>query len=456
MRSLFLRLFLWFCAAGAFLFTALAIGYVLANPDQLPFAWPAVGRGAIVSTGRVAIQDYERGGSAEVQPFFESLQHDTGMRVALFDSAGHVLSSNLPERDVPANPPALPESELVIVHRHVAVVRLTGRSGTAYTFVANVPRRERNNFWSRTFLVSFVVTGGLVSFLLARHITSPVAHLRGVTSRFSNGELATRVTTHAVLARRDEIGGLAADFNRMASRIEALMRAQQRLLADVSHELRSPLTRLSLALGLIERRLGAESGPPLSRMKREVERLNVLIAQLLTLSRLECLDQPLPLETIDLRALVQEIAADADFEAAHLDRGVRLLECDACSIRGAPDFIRSAIENVVRNALKYTGPNTVVSIRLRCQNGSGDADVSIEDCGPGVPSEALRHIFEPFYRVDEARDRRSGGAGLGLAIARQVVTLHGGSIHASNREPGGLEVHLILPQLPTNLNAHPT
>ena len=445
MKTLFLRLFLWFCAAGGLLIVSLAVGYVLANPDQLPFAWPTVGRGAIVSAGRVAIQTYERGGKGELRSYLETLQHDTGMRAALLDSNGSVLSSSSPALELPDEMFNLPQSELKILRRHVAAVRLAGQGGESYILVANVPRRERSAFWSRTFLASFILTGGVLCFLLARHITSPVSHLRAVTSRFSGGDLSTRVTAPAVLKRYDEIGGLAADFNRMASRIEALMRAQQRLLADVSHELRSPLTRLSLALGLIERRLGAESRHSLLRVKREIERLNVLIAQLLTLSSLECLDQPPPLETVDLSALVQEIAADADFEAASMDRGVRLLECAACSIRGARDLVRSAIENVVRNALKYTDPNTQVSIRLQCQNVSRTAHIIVEDCGPGVPPEALSHIFEPFYRVDEARDRQSGGAGLGLAIARQVVALHGGSIQASNREQGGLEVHLALP-----------
>jgi two-component system sensor histidine kinase CpxA len=447
MRSLFLRLFLWFCATGVLLFVALAVAWAFANPDQLPFAWPSIGRGAIVSAARVAIESYERGGKAELTSYLDSLHRDTGMWSALLDPSGHVLNGNSPTPEIPDSTLVARSSGLAILPGHIAAIRLPGVSGVTYTFVAGLPRRERSGFWSRTFLTSFILTGGLLCYFLARHITSPVVHLRTVTAQFSDGALSTRVTSPAVLNRRDEIGGLAADFNRMAARIESLMRAQQRMIADVSHELRSPLTRLSLALGLVERRAGTDSRQSLTRMKCELERLNALITQLLTLSRLECLEQPLPRETIDLRAMLQEIAADADFEAANMDRSVRLLDSDNCSIRGSHDLARSAIENVVRNALKYTDPNTDVTIQLLCRNNSGTATIIVEDCGPGIPVHALEHIFEPFYRVDEARDRRTGGVGLGLAIAYRIVALHGGSIHASNREGGGLEMRINLPSI---------
>jgi two-component system sensor histidine kinase CpxA len=231
----------------------------------------------------------------------------------------------------------------------------------------------------------------------------------------------------------------------MASRIETLLQAQRRLIADVSHELRSPITRLSLALGLMRRHRDGDPRTSLARMEREVERLNTLIGQLLTLSRLESLDQPPPMESMDLEALVQEVAADADFEATHMHRSVRLVESHPCSMRGARDLLRSAIENVVRNALKYTPPDGQVLIRLLSGPANGAAHIVVEDHGPGIPADALQHVFEPFYRVDEARDRRSGGVGLGLAIARQIVTLHGGSIGAINREAGGLEMRITLP-----------
>jgi two-component system sensor histidine kinase CpxA len=255
------------------------------------------------------------------------------------------------------------------------------------------------------------------------------------------------VTSPAIVQRRDEIGELARDFNHMASRIERLMQAQRRLIANVSHELRSPLTRLSLALGLMRRR--SDSGDPISlaRMSREIERLNSLIGQLLTLSRLEYLDLPGPMETLDLSAIVHEIAADANFEATSIGVSVRVPECDACTIRGAPDLVRSAIENVVLNAVKYTDPHTAVSVHLVRATDGRTASVVVQDQGPGLPETELAHVFEPFYRADAARDRHTGGAGLGLAITHRVVTLHGGSVSATNLASRGLECRITFPLL---------
>jgi two-component system sensor histidine kinase CpxA len=452
-------MFLWFCAAHAILTCAIVIGYLLSNPDQLPFTWPRVGRGAIVSSGRIAVETYERGGQPELARYLGTLAQDTGLKGHLFDALNREVSGSEAGMGNPGDLTAYPEGQLTLrVRERLAVIRLRGGSGRSYVFVTTVPPRDGSGFWSRTFLVSLAVTGALLCYLLARYVTAPVVHLREWTSRFSRGDLTARITLPGVLKRKDEIGGLACDFNRMASRIETLMKAQQRLIADVSHELRSPITRLSLALGLVRREKQGGQQMSLARMEREVERLNALISQLLTLSRLESMDHPPPMETFDLSALIKEIASDADFEAVSLNRGVQLAGCDACSISGARDLIRSAVENVVRNAVKYTSPNTEVLIRLV---HSGDtATIVVEDHGPGAPAEALEHIFEPFYRVEEARDRRSGGAGLGLAITHQIVTLHGGSVRAANREAGGLELRITLPtvseQRPMNESARST
>jgi two-component system, OmpR family, sensor histidine kinase CpxA len=446
MKSLFLRMLLWFCGASAVLVTAIVIGYAWSNPDQLPFSWPRVGRGAIVSAARVAVDSYERGGQSELLGYLKSLSRDAGLDGALYDSSARELSGRLFAPALPTAVASYPKDRLLLRLRpRLAGIRLRGRTGNWYTFLTTVPRREPGGFWSRAFIVSFVLTGAVLCYFLARHITAPVVHLRALTSRFSRGDLTARITLPSVLERKDEIGGLARDFNQMASRIETLLKSQQRLIADVSHELRSPITRLSLAIGLIRRQKEGDPRTSLARMEREVERLNALIAQLLTLSRLESLDQPPPTESIDLSTLVREIAVDADFEATSMNRNVRLGECAACSMRGARDLLRSAVENVVRNAVKYTTPNSQVLVRLLRVNGNQTATIVVEDEGPGVPPEALDHMFEPFYRIDEARDRSSGGAGLGLAITRQIVTLHGGSVCAANRDAGGLEMRITLP-----------
>ena len=446
MKSLFLRMFLSFSAAYAVLLCVIAIGYTLTNPDQIRFGWPRVGQGAVVSAARISVESYERGGQPELTRYLNSLARDTGLRGALYDSSGRELTGSRLAPLPLAGLSSRSAGQLEFQGREGLVgVRLDGSGGRRYSFAAMVPLRDVRGFWYRIFLVSALMTSALLCYLLARHVTSPVVQLRALTSRFSRGDLTARITAPGVLGRKDEVGGLALDFNHMAARIEALIKAQQRLIADVSHELRSPITRLSLALGLMRRGKGGDSRTSLARMEREVERLNTMIGQLLTLSRLECLDQPPPMESIDLAALVREVAADADFEATSMDRSVQLVECAACSTHGARDLLRSAIENVARNALKYTDPNGQVRMRLVRAADGRTAAVVVEDQGPGVPPDALDRMFEPFYRVDEARDRHTGGAGLGLAITQRIVTLHGGAVQALNRTAGGLEMRISLP-----------
>jgi two-component system sensor histidine kinase CpxA len=293
-------------------------------------------------------------------------------------------------------------------------------------------------------MASFVLFGCLLCYLLARSLTAPMVRLRDLTSRFSEGDFSTRVTEGSLLGRKDEIGGLARDFNQMASRIETLMSGQRRLLADVSHELRSPLTRMGLALGLLRRNAGAEIQSHMNRMEREMERLNSLIQQLLALSRLENATAPPRMEEVELEQIVKEIVTDAAFEAQSMSCGVRLVECRPSAVWGVRGLLHGAVENVIRNAVRYTKPDTEVQVRLFHPEGSGEAVITVEDCGPGVPEAELARMFEPFYRIGEARERESGGAGLGLAITQQVVSLHGGSVQASNQASGGLQVRIAI------------
>jgi two-component system sensor histidine kinase CpxA len=233
----------------------------------------------------------------------------------------------------------------------------------------------------------------------------------------------------------------------MAQRLESMVKAQQRLLGDISHELRSPLARLGVALGLARQRSGPEAGGALDRIERESDNLNEMISQLLTLTRLESGTDGRKRTEVDLTSLVREVADDADFEARSINRGVQVVSADKCSITGVEELLRSAIENVVRNAVRFTPEGTTVEVALREQNGSGDhfAVISVRDRGHGVPEDALERIFRPFYRTEDARDRQSGGGtGLGLAITERAVRLHGGTVRASNAPDGGLAVELKL------------
>lgn len=448
MNSIFLRLFLSFCAAAGAVLFGVITAYLAANPNLLAFDWPDLGRGAIIASARAAISAYQQGGSTHAARYLESLAADTGLQAALFNPEGKHLAGSRAGAGLLLELAQQPENQLLLRPRdRLAGVRLRAGSG-AFAFVAAVPRREPSGAWSQLLVASLGIVGGLMCLALARHLALPILHLRALTSRFAAGDLTARVELPHLLGRRDEIGGLARDFNHMAEKIAGLVGAQQRLIADASHELRSPITRLNLALGLLRRGAGSEFRGSLSRMERELERLEAMVGQLLTLSRLEALEKAPRLEPLDLARLVQEIAGDADFEAASTDRTVRLAELARCTARGDRDLLRSAVENVVRNAVKYTDPGTEVTIRLLFDEQARTATILVEDQGPGAPEDSLSRLFDPFYRVDGARTRASGGAGLGLAITRQVVHLHGGSARALNREPRGLEMRITLPAEP--------
>jgi two-component system sensor histidine kinase CpxA len=233
----------------------------------------------------------------------------------------------------------------------------------------------------------------------------------------------------------------------MAERLESMVKAQQRLLGDISHELRSPLARLGVALGLARQRSGPDANGALDRIERESDNLNEMISQLLTLTRLESGTDGRKRAEIDLAALVRDVAEDADFEARSVNRSVQVVWTERCTINGIEELLRSAVENVVRNAVRFTPEGTAVEVALQRQNGASDryAVISVRDRGKGVPEEALERIFRPFYRAEDARDRQSGGGtGLGLAITERAVRMHGGSVVATNAKDGGLSVEMRL------------
>ncbi len=298
-----------------------------------------------------------------------------------------------------------------------------------------------------------VLIGALVCLMLARYLTAPIERLRRATEAYAAGDLSQRVAP-SLGNRRDEIVDLAAAFDRMAERLSALMFSQKHLLRDVSHELRSPLSRLQVALGLARQRAGADSAPELDRIEREIERLDELIGQLLSLARLESDTQPPAPESVDLRELLQTVVSDAALEAHARRCTLRLEKCVPATIQGNPQLLHSALENVVRNAVKYTPEGTAVTLAMT-RDPQRWLEIRVYDHGPGVPEDMLTRLFEPFVRVGDARDRMSGGYGLGLAIAERAVRLHGGDISARNQPGGGLAVTIRLPACPPPAAAIP-
>jgi signal transduction histidine kinase len=291
-------------------------------------------------------------------------------------------------------------------------------------------------------LVLLVIATALVSFLLARLLTRPIRTLRAATRRIAAGDTSVRIGD--VAGAGEEIAALAADFDRMTERIEDLLASRERLLRDVSHELRSPLARLQVALGIARQRASDDLVPLLDRMERETERLGELIGLVLSMARLEqARDLAAPTD-VRLDELVEALASDASFEAEAHARAVAIRRKDTVSVRGDAELLRQAAENVVRNAVRFAPEGTDVEIELE-QVAPRSVELRVRDHGPGVPESALAEIFRPFTRVESARDRASGGAGLGLAIAERAVRLHGGTVSAANAVGGGLLVTIRLP-----------
>jgi two-component system sensor histidine kinase CpxA len=233
----------------------------------------------------------------------------------------------------------------------------------------------------------------------------------------------------------------------MAERIESLMESQQRLVRDISHELRSPLARFNVALGLARQHCSSAADTYFDRIERDAGRLNELIGELLTLTLLESGTEQLVREPLALDSLVAKVAQDAEFEAKSRGKNIAVIACEAANVEGNGELLRRALENVVRNAVRYTQEGLAVEIALRRveKEGAVYAVISVRDYGPGVPEAALTKLFLPFYRVAEARDRQSGGTGIGLAITDRAVRLHNGTVIAWNAAGGGLLIEIRLP-----------
>lgn len=295
-------------------------------------------------------------------------------------------------------------------------------------------------------IAAVFLVAGIVCLWLARQITAPVRKLSEAARQLANGNLAARVGEPSIM-QHDELADLGRDFDDMAERIESLISAQRRLIGDISHELRSPLARVSVALGIARRHANPECNHALDRMEREVERLNQLIGNLLKLARFETGAELMKPSPVKLDLLLRGVAQDADFEARNRDRLVTVARLDSCSVEGSEELLRSAVENIVRNAVNYTAEETEVELSLErvCDSFGERAVIRVRDHGRGVPQEALEQIFQPFYRIDDARERSAGGVGLGLAITERAVRLHGGRVTAENSPSGGLIVELHLP-----------
>ena len=454
MRSLFLKIFLFFWVTVLLIGAAVVITWSL-QPEIVFTRWQALMTEALATHAQNAAEIFERQGPGAAANYIQRLNYAGRMQAVLEDERGQPLIGK-PSGEgarLAAHVIETGQPEFMIRPRVAYNVQLgTGPSGRHYVLVTEMPRagpffafRATTSTqvlrWTLAILIS-----GVICYLLTRYITGPILRLRAAARELAAGNLGARAGG-AMENRRDELGQLVRDFNQMADRIEVLLDSERQLIRDISHELRSPLARLNVALGLARQRAGAEAAPQLDRIEREAERLNEMIGRLLTLARLEGAVAPSQQQPVLLSELVREVAEDAEFEAESRHCRVQVNAADECNTLGNPDLLRSAVENVVRNAVRYTAEGTEVQIDLNLvgSNGMQWAAIRVRDHGPGLPESELNNVFRPFYRVANARERETGGTGLGLAISERAVRLHGGTIHAFNAPGGGLLVEMRLP-----------
>jgi two-component system, OmpR family, sensor histidine kinase CpxA len=454
-RGLFAKIFLWFLGGSALVVVAAAVA-TLATPTGpgSPLWSDAVGTDLASHADR-AVEIYRRDGPEALDRYLCSLGTTAGACVCLFDASGMVVAGpeapprarHLAELSGKSDQAEFQLTGSTLLGAHTTV----GSDGNRYTLVMEVPGgaleaiRRTPGAYAIRFAVA-LAAAAVVCVLLARSLTGPILSLRAATQRAAAGDLSVRVGA-GLGGRRDELADLGRDFDAMAERLELLLASERRLLSDISHELRSPLARLGVALGIARRKAGGEARPALNRIERETVRIDEMIDHLLELARMEHDGAASARSSVDLARLVETVAQDADFEARDVGRSVRLVAADSCSVLGDERALRSAVENVVRNAIRYTPEGGTADVALRMTNGGRPraAEVRVRDHGPGVPEETLPHLFRPFYRVGDARDRDSGGVGLGLAIAERAVARHGGHVRATNAADGGLVVTLRLP-----------
>lgn len=454
-NSLFARIFIWFWVLLT-LVTAvnILVLWLMDTPAIRDERMERDARG-LLTFGSVMLDLYEAGRADLIEERGEEYAKSLRMEFFLMNDRGEVLyGENLPQAAMAVAAEVLQNGGFQGLETEEGPWLFTriedsdGRAGIAGGRKLKhhrLPPPFRPNILASRFLIGFALSG-LLAWFFAGSLARPIARLKESTKRLAEGDLEVR-TPSSISRRRDELGDLSREFNVMAGRIQDLVSSRDRLLRDISHELRSPLARLGVALELVYQKATPEMEASLDRIQRESEKLNELIGQLLTLSSLQGGSDLQKKNPFELDGVIETVAADADFEAKSRDRGVKIIQVEPVTVKGQKELIHQAVENVVRNSLVHTQERTNVEISLEKQEVQGEtlAVIRVRDHGPGVPEHLLDNIFQPFFRVAEARERQTGGTGVGLAITRRAVELHGGTITASNARDGGLAIEIKLP-----------
>jgi two-component system, OmpR family, sensor histidine kinase CpxA len=449
MRSLTLKIFIsYWIAAALVIITFNVVGSPLHNPEF------SRALNTLLRTSAVAsIASYESTGCPSRAPVLD--QVNTSFILAT--GSGSLLCGDTHDADVRDfiidAALSTKTSRIRYVDHELFAVSVLDQAGHPYVFLMEEPYAQRGEIFG-VLTPSYTTIGisGVCTFFLAFLLTRPIRRLRWAAREIAAGKLETRVDWGArsksgVIGRHDEINGLVHDFNYMADRLQGLVAAQHLLLRDVSHELRSPLARLSVALELVREKSHENMRRDLDRIEREAARINELVAELLYLSFMETLENVTQPTVASLSEMLEDLILDATYEAQKTDRKISSSISRDCFVCGDPALIRRAIENVIRNAIHYSPRGGVVGVSLTTeQRGQGSFTIiQVVDDGPGVPEDELDSILLPFYRVDKSRNLSTGGFGIGLSIAARAIRLHSGAISARNRAGGGLTLELLLP-----------
>jgi len=431
MRTVFAKILLWsfgtlVISLGAYLFISTGMASRISGKGG-PFE-----RTVAFQVDEAEVT-YRSGGPAALDAYLRKLQTYFGPEHFFTDAQGKDLVTGADRSDFLAIargehnvPHAMGDRFVFVVPSQDGVYRLiaTGR-----------PPFTRWSFLPYYGLILLVVA--LLCWMLAVNIASPLRELAHTVERFGSGDLSAR----AGLRRRDEIGDVARAFDQMAERIETLLTAERRLLQDVSHELRSPLARLSFAAELTK--TAEDRNAAAARVTKEIDRLTNLVGALVEVTRVEGDPASRRVEHFDLDQLVEELLDASRMEADAHGCQFHHESAGVLPVRGDRELLRRAIENVLRNAIRYSPEGSPIDVRV--ESAAGKASISVRDYGPGVPDEMLPRIFQPFFRADGSRDSQTGGVGLGLAIAHRAIGAHHGNISAENAAPG-LRVRMEIPQ----------
>ncbi|MBV8784688.1 MAG: HAMP domain-containing protein [Gammaproteobacteria bacterium] len=443
MHLLYWRIFLGFWAALALILVGTVTVAVNATAHRTERPW--VQRAQLYGQ---AAQAFEAGGPAALEGWLRAQPAELLARAFVIGPDGRdLLNRPLPTT---LNPVAGGRGAGAFAPLGGSLVLLSANGATYHVAVA--PVRDAPRLFGElelpgvplSILLIALAVSTAVCLVIARYLAGPVDRLRLATRQLARGDLNVQVLP-ALKRRKDDLGLLAQDLDTMAERLRQLLDAKQQLLRDVSHELRSPLARLQLALSLA-RREGGLAERHLARIGSEADRLEQLIARALELVRLERPSPLLESHSVPMAALLRAIVAEVAIEAEARGCRIQVLAGAELTVWGDAELLRSAFENVVRNAVRYSPPGGEITVTAQGTPDKSAVQVRIRDQGPGVPEKDLGLIFEPFYRVDAAREhRRQGGEGLGLAIAARAIAAHAGQIRAANAADGGLEVSISLP-----------